>query len=1767
MGKEMKCILCETVYSSKQEIEEHMRSMLHHRELENLKGRDCDHECRVCRVTVVGLTAYASHISSELHKEKVELQEREGIAVGEKYVEREYFDKELVKLIEKRRHELRKEEELRRRNAGQEAKNLQNRPAERFNYNQTRRADFHQIQPRDWAWERNSYPSDHQGNRPHSSFSHNTKTHNGGSRSSSRWNQDGASSNWKFQNSDCYGHWHTNSKQSSWSNGRNSGWPQKGSGNLHSWISSDVSGTWGSDNWNYSGFPHQREHTKKNTNYQRGQYSWGWRDGCQGPNQENESDFFDFTHDNIPNAASFHFSSNGKSNVRSSSNTTRDKMHRWAPYPPAKAQETSVEVNHSKKNDEFCASTQTPPLPSDSSLKRDSSDLRQTPSAAACEEPSVNLDCNAFPLSNVYEQKSPHKQQISSSKNEISTKVQASQSPFMKDLQSKDTSNKANSEWEKSSNFNFKERILSLKAVNQEANQGNFNIQSTLNYKSLLNGSQDQDNSLKEMLLKAKEILSSGKVRNILAAPSVEVPATASTPLPPETSIDNTTETSIYATKNKNEEIFTDSLKESLITNNKIPGMHFVFSPECANSKAVSPSPFVPSLSSATTNEAPENSGISDMTSLEDKNSEMRNTNASSESSIQELDHVADRDFQQAASLHPVGPIVSDLNKLELPASLRRDLTRHITSKNKAGTHEPNLNIARRIRNISGHRKSESEKESVLKPTLRQLISSSGARRNVDWDQVYQQVSRKKQEQGKGLPRFGIEMVPPVQQDPNDLCSEEPELELSSLEGFQWEGISDTAPASSRKRSLSESSMATDRAGSIYNLFSDRQTSDHKNDVHSENAPTRSPVQLTERESSSPGLQDLPFIKKELNNMPAEQYQPGQVSAVEEDRNNATQGQDSMEGDSSCTSGAEQNDNQGLGKKRRAGTDAPTPEIPNLEITSKRRKIKLKKERSQVEQLLSISLKEEELTKSLEGVDSNLLQARSALQHAYIEVQRLLMLKQQMTVEMGTLRSKRIAVLQGLQENYDGPEPFLECRNQLDAPLATTLPSMFLSPTIMDTIPTSTEHLQQNPCASLLSPGATPSSLCSDISGAASTSQQRYFKQEPGIESNSNLQNTAEVLSAVSLPVKDSPEVKISVYPKIVHTMSLAGNEVESLALNLDWNKRSPVSTSPGWGKPKDNVEKMQDIPLPVNTSPFANQEKNNIQQKKDLKDLPRKNSDLQLVHTEFPLTIESKSGKRIKKLKKKKDLHKANERQNNSDTEQDSDISRPKRKTKGKKNVKDSKVSTSSCFAQLQEEPKVTPGSEIEQQGSSDSDSSLEMIELPPAKLEVVDLNSSGSGEDNPNSTLNSNKASISASDSRDENQKLGCDEVSSTSELMTPSVGLTKAVETQSSVSSAKGSKNSSEVSSEPGDEDEPTEGSFEGHQGAVNAMQIHSGLLYTCSGDKTARVFNLITRKCIAVFEGHSSKVNCLCVVQISQRPVQLYTGSSDHTVRCYNVKTKKFRDEFCLLDRVLCLHSRWRMLFAGLANGTVVAFNLKSNKQMDVFECHAPRAVSCISSAQEGARKLLLVGSYDSTISVRDANSGLLLRTLEGHTKTVLCMKVVNDLVFSGSSDQSVHAHNIHTGELVRIYKGHSHAVTVVNVLGKVMVTACLDKLVRVYELQSHDRLQIYGGHNDMVMCMTVHKSMIYTGCYDGSIQAVKLNLMQNYRCWWHGCSFIFGVVQHLIHHLLTDHISPNFQMLKCRWKNCDGFFTSKNWSKQDVPKHMKKHAEEESKVDP
>lgn len=66
--------------------------------------RDCGHECRVCKVKVVSLTDYASHISSPMHKQKVEAADQK--PAGHDH-EEDYFDQELAELIEKRKEKIR----------------------------------------------------------------------------------------------------------------------------------------------------------------------------------------------------------------------------------------------------------------------------------------------------------------------------------------------------------------------------------------------------------------------------------------------------------------------------------------------------------------------------------------------------------------------------------------------------------------------------------------------------------------------------------------------------------------------------------------------------------------------------------------------------------------------------------------------------------------------------------------------------------------------------------------------------------------------------------------------------------------------------------------------------------------------------------------------------------------------------------------------------------------------------------------------------------------------------------------------------------------------------------------------------------------------------------------------------------------------------------------------------------------------------------------------------------------------------------------------------------------------------------------------------------------------------------------------------------------------------------------------------------------------------------------------------------------------------
>ncbi|XP_063145959.1 zinc finger protein 106 isoform X2 [Candoia aspera] len=1875
MVRERKCILCHIVYSSKKEMDEHMRSMLHHRELENLKGRDSNHECQVCRVTVVGLSAYAKHISSQLHKDNVEVHDAEE---EKEEADGEYFDKELIQLIQQRNEQNRASEFCHvNREAENDDRRLQRRLDDRLSYQNRDAYDtssrWHHGPPqRDWNWEKDSFLNPKQGKFIHSARnSNNSNGHLSSQRGRLGWHQNGSRGppN-RFHNyGNIGGVWHQNARggTSGWHHcgrGRSSSWNSEANNIFSKWQSKNAGGHWKPGQQNGNGWNIGRNRVVNNSSqidnmdacwlkiksiqdkYNNEHYIWQWQEGVAnhtGFDNENDNPdcLVDFTSDQLPSdqLLNFSFSEQNSKASRKCSSPSREKTNRWAPYPSQKTveQQPLFEENVAKTSEKVLSQ-----LSSESAgPKTNNPKVKKWEEACSVSSNNSVASTKVAPCTGPAACTSENESGQAESK---SSKMPSLKSPLLAipDI-------KSSSQRRKSKNLLKHAHVLLSSSseecqsqLNTEANNSSNRSKLTsnaCNYNSLKGNTSlfSSNESLNKALQKAKEELQcSHSVQKSNSSSNGDTQTDGNEEWRTEGSshalrvydvqtegLENKNYDNKTGSKNTYSNSYSSCIDRIVAKNSKnleelnSPNKKYTeFQMETLDSLSNCPCELDTDLK----------------TTLEEDGDE--HVTKSSDAPEQEDDgDNLNHELPKGTTGQSTGPLLPELSKLGFPASLQRDLTWRTSLKNKTSSHlpEPNLNNARRIRNVSGHRKNETEKESGLKPTLRQIISSV-SRRNVKWEQVIQQVTKKKQEQGKGLPRFGIEMVPLIQNEQEGLELDE-EADLANLEGFQWEAISVGSPGTVRKRSLSESSVAVDKTACVYSFFDNQGAS--KEDEPNKSGSVANPEDIT---SGIQILEDtVVTVKQESSSLPSSPFMSDRMDLISSRRKlscqtppnvnqlaifstregqrspgysiHPSENKDILESseerytmvsgladisaldaatDSSYTSSNEQNDSQGMGKKRRATGEGSSPEIPSLERKTKRRKIKGRKERSQVDQLLVISLREEELSKSLQCVDESLLQARAALQAAYVEVQRLLVLKQQISVEMGSLRTQRIQVLQGLQETYE-PSEQLQLQQPHQSNSSEKRPSKLHStqdPTasaglvpLLETAPPISAQIPPSPFAAPVQERAELTfQTTSDIAPITVPDSSIQIKQEPvSPELREECMNVPEQSSPCSpqaeLHLQDrNTSQQSSPYPVISASMSLSGL-IDFQEPNQDIHKPVPDTrgtmisghSSPTYSGSTFSM-KTRDKTIPAgNTisepciSCFENQSfPSALASDKDNKQVTERPEQ---VGISTLVSMEFKTSKKKKKLRKKKALRAARVPEN-SDTEQDVSDSKPFRKVKALKIPKGEKVTTSTPPKQEDDEA----AQERKRKKENESDTSLEFVEVPKSPLEVVAINSSESESEKPDSPSKRDTLSSTEKLLRVPSQS-GYDEVSSTSEIgVNYKDGIGRSVaETQTSVSSLRGSKNSS-VSSEPGEDEDPTEGVFEGHSASVSAIQIFGNLLYTCSADRTVRAYNLVTRKCVGVFEGHISKVNCLLVTQTTGKNAALYSGSSDHNINCYNIKTRELIDQFKLDDRVLCLHSRWRILYAGLANGNVVTFNIKNNRQLDIFECHGPRAISCLATAQEGARRLLIVGSYDCTISVRDARNGLLLRTLEGHSKTVLCMKVVNDLVFSGSSDQSVHAHNIHTGELVRIYKGHNHSVTVVNILGKVMVTACLDKCVRVYELQSHDRLQVYGGHSDMIMCMAIHKSMIYTGCYDGTIQAVRLNLMQNYRCWWHGCSLIFGVVDHLKQHLLNDHTNPNFQTLKCRWKNCDAFFTSRKSSKQDAVGHIEKHAEDDSKID-
>jgi WD40 repeat protein len=106
-------------------------------------------------------------------------------------------------------------------------------------------------------------------------------------------------------------------------------------------------------------------------------------------------------------------------------------------------------------------------------------------------------------------------------------------------------------------------------------------------------------------------------------------------------------------------------------------------------------------------------------------------------------------------------------------------------------------------------------------------------------------------------------------------------------------------------------------------------------------------------------------------------------------------------------------------------------------------------------------------------------------------------------------------------------------------------------------------------------------------------------------------------------------------------------------------------------------------------------------------------------------------------------------------------------------------------------------------------------------------------------------------------------------------------------------------------------------------VNAVAISDNLVISCSDDRTVRIWNSDTGRCVKVLAGHSARVRAVAV-----KGDFIASSSDDMTVRVWNRNTGDCLQTFETIERVSAVEVSDDLLVTGSEDGEVRTWDIKA-----------------------------------------------------------------------------------------------------------------------------------------------------------------------------------------------------------------------------------------------
>jgi F-box and WD-40 domain protein 1/11 len=248
-------------------------------------------------------------------------------------------------------------------------------------------------------------------------------------------------------------------------------------------------------------------------------------------------------------------------------------------------------------------------------------------------------------------------------------------------------------------------------------------------------------------------------------------------------------------------------------------------------------------------------------------------------------------------------------------------------------------------------------------------------------------------------------------------------------------------------------------------------------------------------------------------------------------------------------------------------------------------------------------------------------------------------------------------------------------------------------------------------------------------------------------------------------------------------------------------------------------------------------------------------------------------------------------------------------------------------------------------------------------------------------------------------------------------------------------------------------------EGHGECVYSLQFNSQYLVSGSRDRTLKVWDMATRRCLRTLARHKGSVLCL---QFDSDPEEdiIVSGSSDSDVIIWQFSTGKPLQILKHAHRESVLNVRFdkRILVTCSKDKTIKIFNRKPLRYGDL----GYKEVDPVGTNVNYGYALPMTPDDYPVIP-----AWTMLGSLEGHSAAVNAVQIHDREVVSASGDRHIKVWDWPTQVCTRTIVGHNKGIACVQYDGRRIVSGSSDNEVKVFDRQTGLEVANLRSHSSLV----------------------------------------------------------------------------------------------------